>query len=99
MLKGKKIILGITGSIAAYKAAILARLMVKEGAEGVEIAALADGRSVAFKVIDGSMRAIPVVLIAALSRIGVDVSALHELAHTPVLGGGLQVGEIIAVIG
>ncbi len=33
MLKGKKIILGITGSIAAYKAAILARLMVKEGAE------------------------------------------------------------------
>ena len=33
MLKGKKIILGVTGSIAAYKAAILVRLMVKEGAE------------------------------------------------------------------
>ncbi len=33
MLKGKKIILGITGSIAAYKAAILVRLLVKEGAE------------------------------------------------------------------
>jgi phosphopantothenoylcysteine decarboxylase/phosphopantothenate--cysteine ligase len=32
MLKGKNIILGITGSIAAYKAATLARLMVKEGA-------------------------------------------------------------------
>jgi len=74
-------------------------LMVKEGAEGVEIAALADGRSVAFKVIDGSMRAIPVVLVAALSRIGVDVSALHELADTPVLGGGLKVGEIVAAIG
>ncbi len=33
MLKGKKIIIGITGSIAAYKAAFLIRLLVKEGAE------------------------------------------------------------------
>jgi len=32
MLKGKHIILGVTGSIAAYKAAILTRLLVKEGA-------------------------------------------------------------------
>lgn len=33
MLQGKKIILGITGSIAAYKIAHLTRLLVKEGAE------------------------------------------------------------------
>lgn len=33
MLKGKKIVLGVTGSIAAYKAAILVRLLVKAGAE------------------------------------------------------------------
>ncbi|HRZ98234.1 MAG TPA: bifunctional phosphopantothenoylcysteine decarboxylase/phosphopantothenate--cysteine ligase CoaBC, partial [Paludibacter sp.] len=33
MLKGKKIILGVTGSIAAYKSAQLIRLLVKEGAE------------------------------------------------------------------
>ena len=33
MLKGKHIIVGITGSIAAYKAASLVRLLVKEGAE------------------------------------------------------------------
>ncbi|MEA1877453.1 MAG: bifunctional phosphopantothenoylcysteine decarboxylase/phosphopantothenate--cysteine ligase CoaBC [Bacteroidota bacterium] len=33
MLKGKKFILGITGSIAAYKAAYLTRLLKKEGAE------------------------------------------------------------------
>lgn len=31
-LKGKRIILGVTGSIAAYKAAYLLRLLVKEGA-------------------------------------------------------------------
>lgn len=33
MLKGKHIVLGVTGSIAAYKAATLVRLLVKEGAE------------------------------------------------------------------
>lgn len=33
MLKGKKILLGVCGSIAAYKAALLTRLLVKEGAE------------------------------------------------------------------
>lgn len=32
MLKGKKIIIGITGSIAAYKIPILIRLLLKEGA-------------------------------------------------------------------
>ena len=33
MLKGKHIILGVTGSIAAYKAAVLCRLFVSAGAE------------------------------------------------------------------
>ncbi len=33
MLKGKKIVLGITGSIAAYKACLIIRLLVKRGAE------------------------------------------------------------------
>ena len=33
MLKGKKIILGVSGGIAAYKTVILARLLVKSGAE------------------------------------------------------------------
>lgn len=32
-LQGKKIVLGVTGSIAAYKAAFLTRLLVKAGAE------------------------------------------------------------------
>jgi phosphopantothenoylcysteine decarboxylase/phosphopantothenate--cysteine ligase len=33
MLSGKKIVLAVTGSIAAYKAAVLVRLLVKMGAE------------------------------------------------------------------
>lgn len=33
MLEGKHIVLGITGSIAAYKACLIARLLIKQGAE------------------------------------------------------------------
>ncbi len=33
MLKGKTVLLGVTGSIAAYKIAVLARMLVKVGAE------------------------------------------------------------------
>jgi len=33
MLAGKKILLGVSGSIAAYKSALLVRLLIKEGAE------------------------------------------------------------------
>jgi phosphopantothenoylcysteine decarboxylase / phosphopantothenate---cysteine ligase len=33
MLKGRKILLGVTGGIAAYKAATIIRLFIKEGAE------------------------------------------------------------------
>ena len=33
MLKGKKILVGVTGGIAAYKTATIVRLLVKEGSE------------------------------------------------------------------
>lgn len=33
MLKGKKIVLGITGSIAAYKSCLLIRDLIRKGAE------------------------------------------------------------------
>ena len=33
MLKGKKIVLGITGSIAAYKSCLIIRGLIKRGAE------------------------------------------------------------------
>lgn len=33
MLQGKRIVLGVTGSIAAYKSAVLIRLLIKAGAE------------------------------------------------------------------
>lgn len=69
----------------------------KSGAEGVHALALADGRAVALKVDDGAARARPVVLAAALRRIGVDHPVLDGLGRFPLLGGGRQVGEVHAV--
>ncbi|GAA2612999.1 asparaginase [Streptomyces roseoviolaceus] len=73
--------------------------VAKEGAEGVYAVALPDGSSVALKIADGSTRALTVVMIAALRRLGVTTDAddvLTELATTPVLGHGKPVGAIRA---
>ena len=75
-------------------------LLAKDGAEGVYAAALPDGTAVALKINDGSQRARPAVMVAALRAIGVDVSAADEagLHEVPVLGGGEPVGAIRAVL-
>ncbi|MCU1672020.1 MAG: L-asparaginase [Frankiales bacterium] len=67
-------------------------LVVKDGAEAVYGAALADGSAVALKIQDGSARARTPVLVAALRHLGVE--GLDDLATTPVLGGGRVVGEV-----
>ena len=72
-------------------------LIAKDGAEGVYAAALPDGRAVALKVLDGSQRARPVVMAAALTALGVDPAALAAVADVPVLGHGERVGQIEAV--
>ena len=72
-------------------------LVAKDGAEGVYAAALPDGRAVALKIDDGGGRARTPVLVAALTALGVDLSAVADLAFTPVLGGGRPVGAVRAV--
>jgi L-asparaginase II len=69
-------------------------LVAKDGAEGVYAAALADGSAVALKITDGGGRARTPVLVAALRALGVEAAVLDELATTPVLGGGVRVGEV-----
>lgn len=59
-LEGKKIILGITGSIAAYKAAILLRLLVKEGAE-VQVLITAAGKEFITPVTLSALSGKPVI--------------------------------------
>jgi L-asparaginase II len=71
-------------------------LVAKDGAESVYVAALADGRAVALKLSDGSGRATPTVLLAALQRLGVDVSGVSEDVSEVVLGHGKPVGSVRA---
>ena len=60
MVKGKHIILGITGSIAAYKAAYLLRLLIKQGAE-VQVVMTPAGKEFITPVTLSSLSGKPVV--------------------------------------
>ncbi|MEP7018414.1 MAG: asparaginase [Actinomycetota bacterium] len=73
-------------------------LIAKDGAEGVYAVGLTDGRAVALKIADGGQRARPVVMAAALRRLGISADVLDELANAPVLGHGEQVGSVDAVV-
>ncbi len=72
-------------------------LLAKDGFEGVQVAALPDGRAVAVKIADGANRARIPVAAAALARAGVDPALLTEFAGEPLLGGGEPVGCVRAV--
>src|SRR4051794_34018238 len=67
-------------------------LLAKDGFEGVQVAALPDGRAVAVKISDGANRARVPVAAAALAWAGVDPSLLTEFQGEALLGGGLEVG-------
>lgn len=72
-------------------------LITKDGAEGIQLVGLEDGRAIAIKISDGSDRARISVTIAALAHLGISSSALTELAHTPIFGGGKVVGSVRAI--
>ncbi|MFF9624561.1 asparaginase [Streptomyces griseosporeus] len=69
-------------------------LLAKDGFEGVQVAALPDGRSIAVKIADGANRARVPVSAAALALAGVDPALLTEFAGEPLLGGGHPVGRL-----
>ncbi|HEU4544156.1 MAG TPA: asparaginase [Jiangellaceae bacterium] len=73
-------------------------LFGKAGAEGVYAVAMDDGSAVALKIADGHARARPVLMAAALRKLGLDYPVLEELGHAPVFGHGEPVGEVRAVI-
>ncbi|MFK4148663.1 asparaginase [Streptomyces sp. NPDC004065] len=69
-------------------------LLAKDGFEGVQVAALPDGRAVAVKIADGADRARVPVAAAALVRAGVNPALLEPFAGEPVFGGGRPVGRV-----
>jgi L-asparaginase II len=72
-------------------------LVAKDGAEGVFVASLADGRTVSLKIADGASRVRPAVMLAGLRVLGVDTSSAEPLVRQRVLGHGLPVGEVRAI--
>jgi L-asparaginase II len=69
-------------------------LFMKDGAEAVNVASLADGRTLAIKISDGNARAMPAITAAALAKFGIDA---HEVPVNT-LGAGLPVGTIRATL-
>jgi L-asparaginase II len=67
-------------------------LYMKDGAEAVEVASMTDGRTLVFKVSDGSLRPFRVLVHAGLKRLGID--SPYEAEN--VLGGDRVIGAIRA---
>ncbi|KPI08487.1 L-asparaginase II [Actinobacteria bacterium OV450] len=76
-------------------------LLAKDGFEGVQVAALPDGRAVAVKIADGADRARIPVTAAALARAGVEPRLLAAFQGEQMTGGGRPVGGIrpVAALG
>jgi L-asparaginase II len=67
-------------------------LYMKDGVEAVEVASMPDGRTLVFKVSDGSLRPFRALVHGGLKRLGVETAYEVE----PVLGGGAVIGQIRA---
>lgn len=70
-------------------------LLVKDGAEGVYVAAHPDGRAAALKIADGADRARLPVMLHALGVLGFDIDGITLPA---ILGHGHPVGEVRSLL-
>jgi L-asparaginase II len=69
-------------------------LFMKEGAEGIEVCALSDGRVIAIKITDGSWRPVAPIIMEIFKRWGV----VMPDESVKIYGGGSVIGEVIANI-
>ena len=69
-------------------------LFMKEGAEGVQVCALSDGRVIAIKIIDGSWRPVAPIIMEIFKRWGVDMPD----ESVKIYGGASVIGGVIANI-
>jgi L-asparaginase II len=65
-------------------------LFMKEGAEGVQVCALSDGRVIAIKIIDGSWRPVPPIIMQVLKKLSVEVPD----ENVEIYGGSQVVGTV-----
>ncbi len=69
-------------------------LFMKEGAEGVQVCALSDGRVIAIKIIDGSWRPVAPIIMEIFKRWNVEMPD----ESVKIYGGSSVIGEVIANI-
>ena len=69
-------------------------LFMKEGAEGIEVCALSDGRVIAIKIIDGSWRPVSPIIMEIFKRWGISMPD----ESVKIYGGASVIGEVIANI-
>ena len=69
-------------------------LFMKEGAEGVQVCALSDGRVIAIKIIDGSWRPVAPIIMQVFKRWGVEMPD----ESVKIYGGASVIGKVIANI-
>jgi len=80
------------GRLTTRKMSEVDGLFMKEGAEGVNVGSMPDGRTFAYKIEDGSSRAIGAIVVAALNKFGI----ASPPESTPIYGGNKVVGGIRA---
>jgi L-asparaginase II len=69
-------------------------LFVKEGAEGVQVCALRDGRVISIKIIDGSWRPVAPIIMEIFNRWGIEMPD----ENVKIYGGASVIGGVIANI-
>ena len=69
-------------------------LFMKEGAEGVLVCALRDGRVIAIKIIDGSWRPVAPIIMEIFNRWCV----VMPDESVKIYGGASVIGEIVSLI-
>ena len=69
-------------------------LFMKEGAEGVQVCALSDGRVIAIKIIDGSWRPVAPIIMEIFKKWGVEMPD----ESVKIYGGASVIGGVIANI-
>lgn len=80
------------GRLATRKMLEVPGLFMKEGAEGVLVGSLPDGRTFAFKIEDGSSRPLAALVVAVLNEFEIATRA----ENAPIYGGNKVVGAIRA---
>nr|WP_218681012.1 asparaginase [Rhodococcus qingshengii] len=82
----------VTAAMRAYPG-----MVAKDGADGVQLLGLPDGRGIAVKIADGQGRVRMPVTVRALRYAGVSRPELDVLATSPTLGADAPVGELRAI--